>query len=259
MAGCPRNRTDILVSQQATAQQRQPGDSRMVLVTRQEGLARFLHVRAIMHRCGCLHNATHAARPLLWPRALLSTGLRTHLMPGLLSSTSRSRFATRSPSGPMYSLFFTPAPPLAPPPCAEVPPAPAGPPAAGPLPGRLFQLSTRDGTGRPPALVLLMVVPRRRLAAAAVLGCVLLPSERAGCLRAQDGMRSSGFVPCTQNTQPQVSLQARKRYHCCACLCTTCKQRILVACALPTQQLRLFRALAVGTSTASRAMFAVDY
>jgi hypothetical protein len=164
-------------------------------------------------------------------------------MPGLLSSTSRSRFATRSPSGPMYSLFFTPAPPLAPPPCA--PPAaapasdnsssiasatfgaapgrayaragrngltllvllpnlahclthpPAGPPAAGPLPGRLFQLSTRDGTGRPPALVLLMVVPRRLFAAAAALDCMLLPSERAGCFRAQDGMRSSGFVPCT--------------------------------------------------------------
>jgi hypothetical protein len=88
---------------------------------------------------------------------------------------------------------------------------PAGPPAAGPLPGRLFQLSTRDGTGRPPALVLLMVVPRRLFAAAAALDCMLLPSERAGCFRAQDGMRSSGFVPCTteQTTSGQLAAQER--------------------------------------------------
>jgi hypothetical protein len=127
--------------------------------------------------------------------AQLREACHTYLMPGLLSSTSRSRLATKSPSGPMYSLFFTPAPLAAP--CAPPPAAAAG----GPPPGRLFQLSTREGTGRPPALVLLMVVPRRRLAAAAVFDCVLLLSERAGCLRAHEGMRSSGFVPCRPEPQ----------------------------------------------------------
>lgn len=65
-----------------------------------------------------------------------------------------------------------------------------------PLPGRLFQLSTRGTLGLAPAVVavLLMVAPRRR--AATVVLLLLLADAAAVPFRAQLGMRSSGFVPC---------------------------------------------------------------
>lgn len=123
----------------------------------------------------------------------------THLIPGLRSSTSRSRFATKSPSGPMYSVLFTPGPLAAP----AAPPALAAPPAVPPapptllalllLPGLLFPLSTRDATGRPPAVTL--VAPRRR---AAALPAASVREDCAGCLRAHTGIRSSGLEPYSQ-------------------------------------------------------------
>jgi hypothetical protein len=88
--------------------------------------------------------------------------------------------------------------------------------------------------------VLLMVVPRRLLAAAALDG-VLLPSERAGCLRAQDGMRSSGFVPCTRQKRTiseqlaapgtflllHLSLHGLLKFTGCLCLQPTRQLRLL--------------------------------
>lgn len=70
----------------------------------------------------------------------------------------------------MYSVFLMPGPLTA----AAAPPALPAPPPVPPvpptlltlllLPGRLFQLSTREATGLPPADVLL-VAPRLRAAA----------------------------------------------------------------------------------------------
>lgn len=101
----------------------------------------------------------------------------------------------------MYSVFLMPGP-FATPAAPAVPPAlPGAVPGAAtlllllPLPGRLFQLSTRDAMGLPPAVVLLIVVPRRLPFTAALLVDGGPLSARAGCFRAQDGILSSGLVP----------------------------------------------------------------
>jgi len=125
-------------------------------------------------------------------------------MPGLRSSTSRSRFATRSPSGPMYSVFLIPAACLAP----AAPPPPAAGAAAAPtllLPALRCMLSPRGTAGGllPTAVPAVhCTVLARRLAAVVVLPayCALLPgpgpaSDR-GTFRAHAGIRSSGLLPC---------------------------------------------------------------
>lgn len=92
------------------------------------------------------------------------------------------------------------APPPTPPPLAAAEPrrapgsgAAAAAPAPGPL-GRFCQLSTRDGTPRPPDEAVVTAARRRAPAGAAAAW----PGPAAGCdlFLAQTGRRSSGWPPC---------------------------------------------------------------
>jgi hypothetical protein len=170
--------------------------------------------------------------PGWWPDgqrsgAAADTGVpvAAHLTPGLLSSMSRSKLATRSPSGPKYSdLRTTPAAP--PPPPAAAAPAPpplaaaapgarrapgsgaAGAAGLAPAPGAparvCCQLSTRDGTGRPPPEAVATAARRRAPAAPAGAAEGWRPPADCDLLRAQGGSRSSGRPPCTTGATPRA-------------------------------------------------------